>query len=97
MCVTSIDMCDSEENVMSKGLEALKELLRNHPYHEEDCDRVVIIEKELKALEIIKNKCVDCWAFISDISVTSEEESVYSFSPIDLTKEEVELLKEVLL
>lgn len=36
---------------MSKGLEALKELLRNHPYHEEDCDRVVTIEKELKELK----------------------------------------------
>ena len=40
---------------MSKGLEALEELLKNHPFHEEDCDRVVIIEKELKRLEEIDN------------------------------------------
>lgn len=83
---------------MSKGLEALKKLTNykcSRMSEKIECKE--IIEKELKALEIIKNKSVDCWAFISDISVTSEKESVYAFSPIDLTKEEVELLKEVLL
>ena len=92
---------------MSKGLEAIEQYKKvvcpNCQYnygdscHNKDQCFSMIIEKELKALEIIKNKCVDCWGFISDISVTSEEESVYAFSPIDLTKEEIDLLKEVLL
>ena len=79
---------------MSKGLEALKSIQFDYCLMDERTDT---IEKELKALEIIKNKKVDCWAFISDISITSEEESLYAFSKKDLTKEEVELLKEVLL
>ena len=82
---------------MSKGLEALNYLVFNCNYYENKDKHEEIVEKELKALEIIKNKKVDCWAFISDISITSEEESLYAFSKKDLTKEEVELLKEVLL
>ena len=83
---------------MSKGLESLTDLRNNWCETSDQKERAYdIIEKELKALEIIKNKKVDCWAFISDISITSEEESLYAFSKKDLTKEEVELLKEVLL
>ena len=77
---------------MSKGLEEL-ELIKELNV----CKSTSNIEKELIALEIIKNKRVDCWAFISDLSVTSEEEIEYAFSKIDLTKEEYNLLKEVLL
>ena len=85
---------------MSKGLEALcylDDIAHGRKMSLDPHELKLIVEKELKALEIIKNKIVDCWAFISDISITSEEESLYAFSNKDLTKEEVELLKEVLL
>lgn len=80
---------------MSRGFEALERIIET--FYDKESEDIKIVRKELKALEIIKNKIVDCWAFISDISITSEEESLYAFSNKDLTKEEVELLKEVLL
>ena len=80
---------------MSKGLEAL-ENIRHYDsrvgLHEDDYE---VIGKELKALEIIKNKCVDvcdiiCFAY----SLCNYNRSRQGLSL--LTQEEFDLLKEVL-
>lgn len=82
---------------MSKGLEALKKIknwLYTHDL-QELCD-IDIIEKELKALEIIKKKNVSISAFKLNVSLetyiiwwtTKREEW--------LTQEEFDLLKEIL-
>ena len=66
---------------MTKGLEALKEYRKQQQGVNVYADELLdIVEKELKALEIIKNKWVD-WQLL----VTSKV----------LTHEEFELLKEV--
>ena len=66
---------------MSKGLEALKEYRKHQQGVNVYADELLdIVEKELKTLEIIKNKWVD-WQLL----VTSKV----------LTHEEFELLKEV--
>lgn len=85
---------------MSKGLEAFNELkgwlVGFGSYQKE----IKTVEKELKALEIIKSKKVDCWAFILDIDNIDNidyKETHFAFSSIDLTDEEIALLKEVLL
>ena len=69
----------------------------------ECCD---IVEKELKALEIIKNKGVNVLNFIPHFIISKPEYDEYqyyldnvekySFSAFLLTKEEFNLLKEVL-
>ena len=79
---------------MSKGLEALKILYpnkTNEPYYTRNERRYAcsIIEKELKALEIIKNKRVDIAIFFEPNSSARHR--------IPLTQEEYNLLKEVLL
>ena len=76
--VTTIIMCDSEENVMSKGLEALEKV--GETFGIKKMSVYKDIEKELKALEIIKR-------FI-DIN--------FFFANYELTQEEYNLLKEVL-
>ena len=69
---------------MSKGLEILK-MIRGGNFYYKDLD---IIEKELKALEIIKEKKVDVAIFFEDGCARHREK---------LTQEEYDLLKEVLL
>lgn len=96
---------------MSKGLEALEELktetvkggtsyigkhFKRH-YHR-------IIEKELKALEIIKNKKVDIHTLYRDSDIIGDTFDYYNNTMLfnrgtqyELTQEEYDLLKEVLL
>ena len=86
--------------MMSKGLEALKEIKRDYKYpsqYEEELFET--IEKQLKALEIIKNKQVAVDEFIMCIKKADnslEEYNAFAGSNA-LTKEEYELLKEVML
>ena len=91
---------------MSKGLEALDDLRcmtslsRDCPYKESNdlCDT---IEKELEALEIIKNKGVNVERVLSIIEQVEENKialNIYNRSCYkELTQEEYDLLKEVLL
>ena len=74
---------------MSKGLEALKRSFDSWEYLKD----YETIEKELKALEIIKNKEVDIKAF-NDL--TNLGDYNYYCEP-ELTQEEYDLLKEILL
>lgn len=72
---------------MSKGLEALNRLRNHKPYDIEP--NLDIIEKELKALEIIKDCCI----------VAEYPDNTYELAfcrKICIEKEEYELLKEVL-
>ena len=75
---------------MSKGLEALKRItLKDFILNNDSCLKdIKIIEKELKALEIIKEKKVDVAIFFEDGCARHREK---------LTQEEYDLLKEVLL
>jgi hypothetical protein len=84
---------------MSKGLDALKNTMylmaccKCQYYKENKCKNKgecfwKTIEQELKALEIIKNKRVDVAIFFEDGCVRHRER---------LTKEEYDLLKEILL
>lgn len=89
---------------MSKGLEALKELkvslISEGAFDYVNEERIITIEKELKALEIIKNKQVNIFRFISLCIIQKMPVSIYNAVYSDeytLTQEEYELLKEVLL
>lgn len=93
---------------MSKGLEALKEIKEHIHYDcflEKDWDRLDLIERELKALEIIKNKQIDIWQLRLCMSfnlTTTKEEQLNEYNKrhatfLHLTQEEYDLLKEVLL
>ena len=84
-----------------KGLEALE-----HLYAKLSCKSSIeeinenlkeydTIEKELKALEIIKEKRVDTLAFIHQVSL--ESYNIMHEDTGKLTQEEYDLLKEVLL
>ena len=87
-----------------KGLDQLKFLRRNYCILKRErecaCD---IIEKELKALEIIKDKKVDVWCFTRDCKNLTYKQFLQSrgldaiTSYTSLTQEEYNLLKEVLL
>ena len=86
---------------MSKGLEALERMARNvetneYVFNDQCCEDYNTIEKELKALEIMKNKEVQIATLI--LSNTCDG---YNFSKgllgKFLTQEEYNLLKEVLL
>ena len=87
--------------IMSKGLEALKDIKqlattiefdykKDKVFVKEELD---IIEKELKALEIIKNKKVD----VSFLELGLEQYNTNLRKKHQLTQEEYDLLKEVLL
>ena len=79
---------------MSKELEAL-ERIRSHNYHElskREC--LNIIEKELKALEIIKEKEVNVFIFLHSGDLETYNDMVEDNRK--LTQEEFDLLKEVL-
>ena len=78
---------------MSKGLEALEDLVETIPFvllETNSMKYVAIIEKELKALEIIKKH----------IRVEKDEYGLYwlcgAFGATGISEEEYELLKEVL-
>lgn len=77
---------------MSKGLEALKEI-KSEPFSWEKLkDSLDTIEKELKALEIVKKKLVD----VNWLKGCDELEDYNFCNNIELTQEEYNLLKEVL-
>ena len=75
---------------MSKGLETLKEYEQEFVYADEYFD---IIEKELKALEIIKPYCL-----VADYGCDNEEDryELAFCKKVCISKEEYDLLKEVL-
>ena len=80
---------------MIKGLEALKHLyLRSSDYTNAICVMdYETIQKELTALEIIRNKKVNCDALYYSKSLEKYNRNTVT----DLTQEEYDLLKEVLL
>ena len=84
---------------MSKGLEALKYLKENKRRHWIDGDKSTesldVVEKELKVLEIIKNKKV----LAGRVMFAKElwEYNNYVSYDMELTEEEWNLLREVLL
>ena len=89
---------------MNKGLEALAELYSYiKPGFDYQTAKAVedykIIEKELKALEIIRNRCVNTYDEIFSCDTYEEYKSTYHYSQekFNLTEEEWKLLKEVLL
>lgn len=80
---------------MSKGLEALQDI-KSKPFSWEKLkDSLGFIEKELKALEITKNKRVIVGRLI--FSKDLWEYNNYVSYDMELTQEEYELLREVLL
>ena len=90
---------------MSKGLEALKSITECAPWSDQGLEKLATIEKELKALEIIKNKVIDI-TYLFRLWKTSEMNDfdiLYKFNwyirleENKLTVEEYDLLKEVLL
>ena len=80
---------------MSKGLEALQ-FMRERDMFLPSCANT--IEKELKALEIITNKKVDIWTFsyCKNLREYHYAISVKYYPQLRLSKEEYDLLKEVL-
>lgn len=80
---------------MSKGLEALERIIET--FYDKESEDIQIVRKELKALEIIKEKKVD----IKDIYRYADY-SQYNYAMLGvpyefrLTQEEYDLLKEVL-
>ena len=92
---------------MSKGLEALKnilnqELIKPNKYRKTIGDiasvgQVITIQKELKALEIIKEKRVNCYLIINSENLKDYNECVDDTTEKRLTQEEYDLLKEVVL
>ena len=86
---------------MTKGLEAYKKFcddvnasVNSGGIHYIDIRNKEIIEKELKALEIIKNKWVNIEVLIQSKTLDDYNTTLCVH---DLTQEEFDLLKEVLL
>ena len=82
------------------GLEKLKTIRH---IHDMECgkDKTIdkdfdIIEKELKALEIIKEKKVNCYLLINSENLKDYNECVDDTTEKRLTQEEYDLLKEEL-
>ena len=72
---------------------------RNELFYKLDKD-FETIKKELKALEIIKNKGVNVWLFCYGYTLTDYDNELKKYAGYyerKLTQEEYELLKEVLL
>ena len=90
---------------MSKGLQALNYIYQhwncNHPTHCSGIEKHFnTIEKELKALEIIKEKKVNIFTFYECCSwhnPSNYNDSIGCPINYELTQEEYDLLKEVLL
>lgn len=86
---------------MSKGLEEIKTLRTlNQRYFDNDKNvnnSYDIIEKELKALEIIKNKRVDVYDLMGEACCDNVNSFNYGLlEEFCLTQQEFDLLKEVL-
>ena len=80
---------------MSEGLKALKDIRTWFGVHDYDQHKELdIIEKELKALEIIKNKQVQINRL--NRSHSAKQYNLYLPKEMHLTQEEYDLLKEVL-
>ena len=86
---------------MSKGLKALKYLKENKRKHwlgnDNSAKCLDTIEKELKALESIKEKPQATLWLIQHCDKEMEYEDMISLFKEDITKEQFDLLKEVLL
>ena len=92
---------------MSKGLEAIKQRLINDGWLDEDgtgvyAEDLSIIEKELKALEILKNKPHISFDLFDTLDTLEEINNYIEFmygrnDTSILTQEEYDLLKEVFL
>lgn len=85
---------------MSKGLEALKDIRDSYIDSWYGVHRCEIIEKELKALEVIKNKKVNIFTFYECCNwynPSHYNDSIGCPVNCELTQEEYDLLKEVLL
>ena len=81
---------------MNKGLEAiisLRNRLIEKGIKDQFLEELIAIEKELKALEIIKNKQVDTKMFMIDSCL---EHYNMNYRCEELTQEEYNLLEEVL-
>ena len=82
---------------MSKGLEALRTLQQNLKVYPVGSTKLIgIIEKELKALEIIKEKPQATLWLIQVCDKKTEYEDMICIFKEDITKEQFDLLKEVL-
>ena len=83
---------------MSKGLDALKKIKLNRQFSLEMFEKeLAIIEKELVALEIIKEKNVNCSHLVCE--TLDYYNSTWDFDggeKYQLTKKEYNLLKEIL-
>ena len=91
---------------MSKGLDALERIKQAEYFIDFELDakikddyktELAIIEKELKALEIIKEKPQATLWLIQHCDKEMEYEDMLFLFKEDVTKEQFELLKEVLL
>ena len=83
---------------MSKGLEAWERIKKGIDTNVWECgywDDIELIEKELKALEIIKKKQVQINRL--NRSHSAKQYNLYLPKEMHLTEEEYDLLKEVLL
>ena len=91
---------------MSKGLEALEDIILYLNASEPKwlyCENIEVIKKELKALEIIKNKRVDVFELLLGISNSVYRNPLERYNSYvegsfntELTPQEFDLLKEVL-
>ena len=91
---------------MSKGLEALEDIILYLNANEPQglyCENIEVIKKELKALEIIKNKRVDVFELLLGISNSVYRNPLERYNSYiegsfntELTPQEFDLLKEVL-
>lgn len=84
---------------MSKSLLAFEEIYTQIYVSSENTKRIELIENELKALEIIKNKEINIHALLIHLKRFDSPEgyNVLVGEKYKLTQEEYELLKEVLL
>lgn len=90
----------NDDGTMTTPLEALNKLMFDKsldkiPSKEEEIEMFGIVKNALKALEIIRKKFVDIARLINSNNV--DEYNKTHYDDLSLTKEEFDLLKEVLL